>query len=127
MSAAFRRLCVETKPVTRQKQDDVPAAFRRLCVETGFGRRPRKSRRQPPSGGCVLKRGRQRQTASAASAPAAFRRLCVETIIMGIRFLGMPPAAFRRLCVETSLLFSMLYKFHPAAFRRLCVETRAER
>ena len=53
--AAFRRLCVETMlrilPIVLLR----PAAFRRLCVETlllpyCF--------LQPPSGGCVLKRGR---------------------------------------------------------------------
>ena len=32
--AAFRRLCVETKPPNREQRGGGPAAFRRLCVET---------------------------------------------------------------------------------------------
>ena len=37
---------------------DVPAAFRRLCVETEcLAPMPEPCGNQPPSGGCVLKRG----------------------------------------------------------------------
>ena len=34
LPAAFRRLCVETKPIRRYCLSRNPAAFRRLCVET---------------------------------------------------------------------------------------------
>ena len=54
--AAFRRLCVETKPALTASSKSKPAAFRRLCVET-----------------CYLSGYTQ------AIQPAAFRRLCVET------------------------------------------------
>ena len=57
--------------------------------------------RQPPSGGCVLKRFPE-QFQILMSEPAAFGRLCVETAL-GIRGLtGRQPAAFGRLCVETT-------------------------
>ena len=58
--------------------------------------------RQPPSGGCVLKRYRLDGLQS-VKLPAAFRRLCVETTVF-CRYQAFPrPAAFRRLCVETSM------------------------
>ena len=56
LAAAFGRLCVETHAGPPQWCWCAAAAFGRLCVETtrcswAWGRR-----RQPPSGGCVLKR-----------------------------------------------------------------------
>ena len=54
--AAFRRLCVETCFRSERVNKLVPAAFRRLCVETiMFTTLPKRSKTQPPSGGCVLK------------------------------------------------------------------------
>ena len=54
--AAFRRLCVETTSLLIiAAYGGCPAAFRRLCVETPYRRVQKKSIRQPPSGGCVLK------------------------------------------------------------------------
>ena len=100
--AAFRRLCVETIDCCISEKLRTPAAFRRLCVETTFAiylhtvkqRQPplggcvlkrlhdglplRLCFRQPPLGGCVLKRYAP-TTATASAYPAAFRRLCVET------------------------------------------------
>ena len=61
--AAFRRLCVETSPVTDLDVMKNPAAFRRLCVET----RPN----------CLQ---------WAFPLPAAFRRLCVETTTVYVEF-----------------------------------------
>ena len=56
--AAFRRLCVETLLENRLILRVCPAAFRRLCVETyAFDVVYRQISAQPPSGGCVLKRG----------------------------------------------------------------------
>ena len=79
-TAAFRRLCVETKMrsscigrwavqppsggcVLKQSncvpnEHQLPAAFRRLCVETGAPPEALAKACQPPSGGCVLKRAR---------------------------------------------------------------------
>ena len=99
-TAAFGRLCVETRCFRGNAVNAFPAAFGRLCVETtqywvifkAWAQPPsggcvlklyslacRWSRReQPPSGGCVLKLvrlGRSRRYGS-----AAFGRLCVETI-----------------------------------------------
>ena len=54
--AAFRRLCVETRPQSTPSPTSTPAAFRRLCVETLSRIRSRQCYlNQPPSGGCVLK------------------------------------------------------------------------
>ena len=54
--AAFRRLCVETRFRLRGIAPLFPAAFRRLCVETAEDMARPMIGRQPPSGGCVLKR-----------------------------------------------------------------------
>ena len=54
-SAAFGRLCVETAPLSYRHQQEPSAAFGRLCVETMFMRAPYLAGSQPPSGGCVLK------------------------------------------------------------------------
>ena len=100
----------------------IPAAFRRLCVET----KPRKFRWQvyvqPPSGGCVLKLKEYAATAKTLG-PAAFRRLCVETLSERGVLRTRDPAAFRRLCVETGWVRYTEKAGKPAAFRRLCVET----
>ena len=56
----------------------MPAAFRRLCVETPDSSISSSSKKQPPSGGCVLKL-RVADAAAEAGDAAAFRRLCVET------------------------------------------------
>ena len=58
------------------------------------------TKRQPPSGGCVLK----------------------LTLIEGFKWLKYP-AAFGRLCVETKKLNIYCRIPCPAAFGRLCVET----
>ncbi len=56
-----------------------PAAFGRLCVETDGRKAALPSpTRQPPSGGCVLKR-HHGHTVILMTQPAAFGRLCVET------------------------------------------------
>ena len=56
--AAFRRLCVETQQKRASMRLRKPAAFRRLCVETEcLAPMPEPCGNQPPSGGCVLKRG----------------------------------------------------------------------
>ena len=78
LTAAFRRLCVETLIRASQNSTGVPAAFRRLCVET--------FPQLQITHHCV---------------PAAFRRLCVETSPILASSSWPRPAAFRRLCVET--------------------------
>ena len=56
-TAAFRRLCVETKSAEHHKNFGLTAAFRRLCVETMTSHLiGGDDVIQPPSGGCVLKR-----------------------------------------------------------------------
>ena len=79
-----------------------PAAFGRLRVETLSERPPLPDNwRQPPSGGCVLKRhlyGRINRIGQ----PAAFGRLRVETP-EALAAEPLPlPAAFGRLRVDTS-------------------------
>ena len=72
--AAFRRLCVETTNQKLAYRAYKPAAFRRLCVETFVGFRGWLCFRQPPSGGCVLKRFRgktQTRTCRASRLQAA--------------------------------------------------------
>ena len=65
----------------------VPAAFGRLCVETNKWQScTKRDRRQPPSGGCVLKLERMGLDAESI-VPAAFGRLCVETSFMGYKLL----------------------------------------
>ena len=55
LTAAFRRLCVETADATAEPVANRAAAFRRLCVETVNGVYGDSPDVQPPSGGCVLK------------------------------------------------------------------------
>ena len=72
---------------------DVPAAFGRLCVETLELIPHPDTVRQPPSGGCVLKRA-VASVGLCPQEPAAFGRLCVETT----------PATLCRVCRKTSRL-----------------------
>ena len=58
--AAFGRLCVETIRPFRVWSEQTPAAFGRLCVETDLLAQFAFIIDQPPSGGCVLKREKQR-------------------------------------------------------------------
>ena len=58
---------------------------------------------QPPSGGCVLKLGSQTPE-PLRGRPAAFGRLCVETIVLFLPNFVPSPAAFGRLCVETRVI-----------------------
>ena len=122
LPAAFRRLCVETPLTPFRFPEGPPAAFRRLCVETSLNLFGSSRRRQPPSGGCVLKLLDCQKT-NGQSRPAAFRRLCVETAHSRIWVNVFMPAAFRRLCVETPPAPPGTLAEPPAAFRRLCVET----
>ena len=55
----------------------ISAAFRRLCVETADKYVEWVKKQQPPSGGCVLKLVDDESHDFYVS--AAFRRLCVET------------------------------------------------
>ena len=55
--AAFGRLCVETSDSVSFNFSSSPAAFGRLCVETLGTPLNMIGTFQPPSGGCVLKRG----------------------------------------------------------------------
>ena len=57
--------------------------------------------KQPPLGGCVLKRLQDEEPSGAFA--AAFRRLCVETVCVSTGPGKAMPAAFRRLCVETHM------------------------
>ena len=57
-SAAFGRLCVETKILTGVCLSSASAAFGRLCVETFKNGGLFPAVGQPPSGGCVLKQNR---------------------------------------------------------------------
>ena len=142
-TAAFRRLCVETKAVLRapaasnqppsggcvlkQKggymdEDRLrTAAFRRLCVETDARSNPKAKQMQPPSGGCVLKQRRNETPDYQHSQPPSGG--CVLKHYPQPVFNFHPPAAFRRLCVETFSAAWSASAPHPAAFRRLCVET----
>ena len=81
--------------------------------------------RQPPSGGCVLKLDKLKQSGY-SQGPAAFGRLCVETAYLPRETVIGAPAAFGRLCVETYHITAVLFHFLPAAFGRLCVETSLE-
>ena len=56
VTAAFRRLCVETYIIPIAFVVLGTAAFRRLCVETYCTTSLSSTVVQPPSGGCVLKR-----------------------------------------------------------------------
>ena len=59
--------------------------------------------RQPPSGGCVLKR-KHPAPPQARGKAAAFGRLCVETSQPRKLDILSPAAAFGRLCVETAVV-----------------------
>ena len=143
--AAFRRLCVETSMAHWRSYELGPAAFRRLCVETKlwlwscFGSRqppsggcvlkrmmsllPNRLKSQPPSGGCVLKPPKRAETPQSGCQPPSGG--CVlKPELLGVLASGCIPAAFRRLCVETMLDAGISKDDIPAAFRRLCVETR---
>ena len=80
--------------------------------------------RQPPSGGCVLKR--LHSIFPLSDQPAAFGRLCVETFKPCSTAAFDRPAAFGRLCVETAISSITASGKRPAAFGRLCVETSAK-
>ena len=98
--AAFRRLCVETRPSLAGSVSTIPAAFRRLCVETGALR-----------------------LTNLLIDPAAFRRLCVETIFFAFAAVtfAQPPLGG---CVLKHLIgCNRVCCQFPAAFRRLFVET----
>ena len=122
MPAAFGRLCVETPQRGNARRYSAPAAFGRLCVETWHEKEAISLRRQPPSGGCVLKLHSPSELVFGRD-PAAFGRLCVETSSRTARKSTCPPAAFGRLCVETAPCDSFSAHSSPAAFGRLCVET----
>ena len=100
ISAAFRRLCVETQmPALRFISDSQPPSggcVLKPCLPPDL----RHLSNQPPSGGCVLKPGWG-----------------------GNKLRPRPSAAFRRLCVETPNLRTVQSRYLSAAFRRLCVET----
>ena len=122
-AAAFGRLCVETLIEYSQLPIHCAAAFGRLCVETCRESCLRFRRRQPPSGGCVLKL-RPVVCLNSCACAAAFGRLCVETLKSVILSIPVAAAAFGRLCVETSYLGAVCGNPPAAAFGRLCVETR---
>ena len=80
--AAFRRLCVETKPRKFRWQVYVqPPSGGCVLKQDGLDIR-KKLENQPPSGGCVLKQN-DTESCDIQYLPAAFRRLCVETDIPG--------------------------------------------
>ena len=83
------------------------------------------NKRQPPSGGCVLKQVIKKLNTTKRQAPAAFGRLCVETSAIRVRAKLAGPAAFGRLCVETKTTIGRSDFVDPAAFGRLCVETQS--
>ena len=99
--AAFGRLCVETKFWEDNWWSRFPAAFGRLCVETFQAAFRGCLNVQPPSGGCVLKRG---------LAPLIYLWICqppsggcvLKLGLMQCRKAKSLPAAFGRLCVETN-------------------------
>ena len=78
--------------------------------------------KQPPSGGCVLKRILPHPMLFVMAA-AAFGRLCVETGRSLLALMIMSAAAFGRLCVETAQRGKNEIGMVAAAFGRLCVET----
>ena len=100
-AAAFGRLCVETPLITTWQRCPVAAAFGRLCVETPHNRALPPTRRQPPSGGCVLKlryRIRRRiQRTQPPSGGCVLKQYAVQPILI----FRQGAAAFGRLCVET--------------------------
>ena len=79
-----------------------PAAFRRLCVETKPMARDRASvARQPPLGGCVLKQTTTATAPELTTQPPLGGCVLKQDSTNILQFLQRP-AAFRRLCVETS-------------------------
>ena len=122
--AALGRLCVETPMPVMVFRRLRPAALGRLCVETkNHHCRYKIRKRQPPSGGCVLKHEKTffdkygvRQPPSGGcvlkhvckyaqdkyACPAALGRLCVETFPPPCIPPSGVPAALGRLCVETA-------------------------
>ena len=134
--------CVLKPRIVICRLKSVSAAFRRLCVETFSDGVFRGFVAQPPSGGCVLKPTCYYKIEYVGT--AAFRRLCVETrrVLICLSVSQQPPsggcvlkpeinlainlkqtAAFRRLCVETRIFWPVTNCPRTAAFRRLCVET----
>ena len=91
-SAAFGRLCVETRKTYKACRFYRPAAFGRLCVETIRQVKQLEYPVQPPSGGCVLKLHESSAVVLITKA-AAFGRLCVETSVMpsGLNFSARQP------------------------------------
>ena len=77
---------------------------------------------QPPSGGCVLKRGYDPQREQNSCQPPSGGCVLKQTVKYCDTRTRIP-AAFRRLCVETSAFQQSAELMQPAAFRRLCVET----
>ena len=113
------------KPDGARLLREAPAAFRRLCVETDRRYKPGRTKRQPPSGGCVLKLIWNMGFLSFTYQPPSGG--CVLKPDGHVaRPWRVSPAAFRRLCVETALWAKLDALDGPAAFRRLCVETCIE-
>ena len=78
-----------------------PAAFRRLCVETHtLTGLVSAIQRQPPSGGCVLKRQYVDNGAKPVYQPPSGGCVLKHAVFFGGQ-IDKGPAAFRRLCVET--------------------------
>ena len=114
-------------------------------LKPGYLHLHRKSRRQPPSGGCVLKQPFAQVVVTWIFQPPSggcvlkLRLICIGRTrfyqppsggcvlkLYGQVYIGgqNDPAAFRRLCVETLALKPAFGAINlPAAFRRLCVET----
>ena len=103
-AATFGWLCVETSFAAKKSSSVSAATFGWLCVETRQSRNSwRTVRRQPPSGGCVLKLillGFYKHQVQAAT----FGWLCVETAWHGNHFADDVAATFGWLCVETPWL-----------------------
>ena len=146
LTAAFRRLCVETIRLKRYHADRRQPPSGGCVLKLGICPKITEIQPQPPSGGCVLKQLLLGLGVTLVSQPpsggcvlklfparlprgerptAAFRRLCVETPPTGNHRRNNQTAAFRRLCVETLTGFGVFAKrIRTAAFRRLCVETQ---
>ena len=124
-AATFGWLCVETRQIVGRLQKFYAATFGWLCVEThGYCRRAKDNDRQPPSGGCVLKRIKQIRFITFAQA-ATFGWLCVETTPFCVPAnitLAQPPSGG---CVLKQFLRLFYGRSHCAAtFGWLCVETK---
>ena len=136
-AAAFGRLCVETKEVANITNQNIAAAFGRLCVETkdlkelgnnlkaaAFGRLcvetmlddifETNHRRQPPSGGCVLKLYRLRCPKSPTlQPPSGGCVLKLKKSIAGATGIRQPPSGG---CVLKQILAC---PFRPKSSSRL--------